>query len=106
MTLHELIELEANNQWLFVGILGAFPVLTLILGLMAGKKAATPFLFAEVNESIRAYGAPKHRHLSEIEQELSLAADCEVKISFVPHLMPINAGITKGQTCTHEAYLR
>ena len=46
MTLHELIELEANNQWLFVGILGAFPVLTLILGLMAGKKAATsPFKY-------------------------------------------------------------
>ncbi len=59
----------------------------------AGKKAAVPFLFVEVNESIRAYGAPKHRHLSEIEQELSLAAGEVVKISFVPHLMPITAGI-------------
>ncbi|MDF1814815.1 MAG: N-acetyl-gamma-glutamyl-phosphate reductase [Verrucomicrobiales bacterium] len=59
----------------------------------AGKKAAVPFLFVEVNESIRAYGAPKHRHLSEIEQELSLAAGKEVKISFVPHLMPVTAGI-------------
>lgn len=59
----------------------------------AGKKAAVPFLFVEVNESLRAYGAPKHRHLSEIEQELSIAAGSEVKISFVPHLMPVNAGI-------------
>ncbi len=59
----------------------------------AGKSAKVPFLFCEVNESIRAYGAPRHRHLSEIEQELSLAADRDVKISFVPHLMPINAGI-------------
>ena len=59
----------------------------------AGKTATSTLLFVEVNESIRAYGAPKHRHLSEIEQELSLAADEKVSISFVPHLMPINAGI-------------
>ncbi len=59
----------------------------------AGKKADTSLLFAEVNESIRAYGAPKHRHLSEIEQELSVAATESVKISFVPHLMPVTAGI-------------
>lgn len=59
----------------------------------AGKKADTSLLFAEVNESLRAYGAPKHRHLSEIEQELSFAADDTVRISFVPHLMPVTAGI-------------
>lgn len=59
----------------------------------AGRSAKTHLLFVEINESIRAYGAPKHRHLSEIEQELSLAAERPVKISFVPHLMPINAGI-------------
>lgn len=59
----------------------------------AGKKADTSLLFAEVNESVRAYGAPKHRHLSEIEQELSHAAGASAKISFVPHLMPVTAGI-------------
>ncbi len=59
----------------------------------AGKKADASLLFAEVNESVRAYGAPKHRHLSEIEQELSLAAGKPVRISFVPHLMPVTAGI-------------
>jgi len=59
----------------------------------AGKKADPSLLFAEVNESLRAYGAPKHRHLSEIEQELSLAAGELVRISFVPHLMPVTAGI-------------
>ena len=59
----------------------------------AGKKADVSLLFAEVNESLRAYGAPKHRHLSEIEQELSFAAGSAVTISFVPHLMPVNAGI-------------
>lgn len=59
----------------------------------AGRKADLSLLFVEVNESLRAYGAPKHRHLSEIEQELSFAAGSEVTISFVPHLMPVNAGI-------------
>ena len=32
----------------------------------AGRKAAEDFLFCECNESTRAYGIPKHRHLSEI----------------------------------------
>ena len=36
---------------------------------------------------------PKHRHLSEIEQELSLAAGETVIISFLPHLIPVNSGI-------------
>jgi len=34
-----------------------------------------------------------HRHAPEIEQELSLLAGREVKISFTPHLLPINRGI-------------
>lgn len=68
----------------------------------AGKKAEVSLLFAEVNESLRAYGAPKHRHLSEIEQELSFAAGSEVTISFVPHLMPVNAGILTTIFCEPE----
>ncbi|NNE93142.1 MAG: N-acetyl-gamma-glutamyl-phosphate reductase [Verrucomicrobiales bacterium] len=59
----------------------------------AGKSSSPAFLFCEVNESLRAYNAPKHRHLSEIEQELSIAAGSPVCVSFVPHLMPINQGI-------------
>ncbi|MEM7697392.1 MAG: N-acetyl-gamma-glutamyl-phosphate reductase [Verrucomicrobiota bacterium] len=59
----------------------------------AGKKTDPSLLFVEVNESLRAYGAPKHRHLSEIEQELSIAAEETIRVSFVPHLMPVNAGI-------------
>ena len=36
---------------------------------------------------------PKHRHLSEIEEQLSLAAKTPVVIQFTPHLIPINRGI-------------
>jgi len=59
----------------------------------AGRKVETDLLFVECNESVRPYGVPKHRHLSEIEQELSLAADAQVTIQFTPHLIPINRGI-------------
>jgi N-acetyl-gamma-glutamyl-phosphate reductase len=59
----------------------------------AGRKVEPDLLFVECNESVRPYGVPKHRHLSEIEQELSLAAGTEVTIQFTPHLIPINRGI-------------
>ena len=64
----------------------------------AGRKEAIPLLFCECNESARAYGIPKHRHLSEIEQELSLAAGDAVRITFIPHLIPVNAGIATSTT--------
>ncbi len=59
----------------------------------AGRKVEADYLFAECNESIRPYGVPKHRHLSEIEQELSLVANEKVTIQFTPHLVPVNRGI-------------
>ncbi len=59
----------------------------------AGRNASIPLIFAEVNESVRSYGMPRHRHLSEIEQELSKAAGEPVTITFVPHLIPVTAGI-------------
>jgi N-acetyl-gamma-glutamyl-phosphate reductase len=59
----------------------------------AGRKAELDYLFVECNESVRPYGLPKHRHLSEIEQEISLAAGAPVVIQFTPHLIPVNRGI-------------
>jgi N-acetyl-gamma-glutamyl-phosphate reductase len=59
----------------------------------AGRKAELDYLFVECNESVRPYGIPKHRHLSEIEQELSLAAGTPTIIQFTPHLIPVNRGI-------------
>src|SRR5204862_3667844 len=59
----------------------------------AGRKAEVDYLFSECNESVRPYGVPKHRHLSEIEQELSILADEKVIIQFTPHLVPIHRGI-------------
>ncbi len=59
----------------------------------AGRNAAVPLLFCEVNGSLRSYSVPRHRHLSEISQELELAAGGPVPLSFVPHLVPVHAGI-------------
>ena len=44
----------------------------------AGRKESIPLLFCEVQNSVRSYSVPLHRHLSEIGQELALAAGHEV----------------------------
>lgn len=61
----------------------------------AGRTLKADYLFGECNESVRAYGIPRHRHLAEIEQELTLAAGGTqpVTISFTPHLIPVTRGI-------------
>jgi N-acetyl-gamma-glutamyl-phosphate reductase len=59
----------------------------------AGRKVELDYLFVECNESARPYGIPKHRHLSEIEEQLAVATGEPVVIQFTPHLIPINRGI-------------
>ncbi|HEB75053.1 MAG TPA: N-acetyl-gamma-glutamyl-phosphate reductase [Nitrospirae bacterium] len=59
----------------------------------AGRKAAVPYSFCEVNESFRAYGIATHRHTPEIEQELSVIHGAGVRVDFTPHLLPVNRGI-------------
>jgi N-acetyl-gamma-glutamyl-phosphate reductase len=59
----------------------------------AGRSAKVDTLFCEVNNGFKAYGVATHRHTPEIEQELSLLAGEELKISFTPHLVPMNRGI-------------
>ncbi len=59
----------------------------------AGRAAKTNLLFTEVNQGLNAYSIGKHRHMWEIEQELGKAAGATLKVSFTPHLVPINRGI-------------
>jgi len=59
----------------------------------AGRKVELDYLFSECNESMRPYGIPKHRHLSEIEEQLTLVAGKPVVLQFSPHLIPVNRGI-------------
>jgi N-acetyl-gamma-glutamyl-phosphate reductase len=59
----------------------------------AGKKADTLYSFSERSENLAAYSIPVHRHLPEIEQELSGVAGRPVRVSFVPHLVPVVRGM-------------
>lgn len=59
----------------------------------AGRKADLTYNIAEMEGNYFAYGAPTHRHTPEIEQELSLLAGADVRVTFVPHLLPTERGI-------------
>ncbi len=59
----------------------------------AGRDPGIGSLFCEVDEGFKAYKVNGHRHSPEIEQELSALAGREVRISFTPHLLPLNRGI-------------
>ncbi len=59
----------------------------------AGRALREDLLFSEVSEGVRAYGLLGHRHVPEMEQELARRAGREIRVGFVPHLVPMNRGI-------------
>ena len=59
----------------------------------AGRAAQTGTLFCEITEGFKAYKVADHRHMPEMEQEISLLCNKEVAISFTPHLLPMSRGI-------------
>ena len=59
----------------------------------AGKKVDEQYLFVERAESAKAYSLTKHRHLAEIEEQLSGFAGSEIIVQFNPHLAPMRRGI-------------
>jgi len=59
----------------------------------AGRKVDEAYLFVERSESAKAYGLLKHRHLSEIEEQLALHSGAPTVIKFNPHLAPMRYGI-------------
>jgi len=59
----------------------------------AGKKPDLMYSFCEREGNLKAYGWPRHRHCAEVEQELSLAAGSEVRMTFTPHLVPMTRGM-------------
>jgi len=60
----------------------------------AGRSPGPATHFAETAEGLRPYKiAGEHRHVPEIEQELTLAAGREIRVVFTPHLVPMSRGI-------------
>jgi N-acetyl-gamma-glutamyl-phosphate reductase len=66
----------------------------------AGRAATLGNSFSEVNESVHAYGVEGHRHKSEMLEQLRDASGGDVRLTFVPHLIPMTRGILA------TAYLR
>ncbi len=60
----------------------------------AGRKLTQNTHYPELNEGFSAYKVAAHRHTPEMEQSLShVAGGTPVKLTFVPHLLPVNRGI-------------
>lgn len=59
----------------------------------AGKSLSEDTHFPKCNESFHPYKIGTHRHTPEIEQELSKMAQEPIRVTFTPHLLPVNRGI-------------
>ncbi len=59
----------------------------------AGRGLTLANMFDECNESVKAYKIASHRHTPEIEEQLGYAAEKDIKLTFTPHLIPMNRGI-------------
>ncbi len=59
----------------------------------AGRAASIDLLYCEVNENVRAYGLPRHRHVWEMEEWAYALSGKRAKIRFVPHMLPMTRGM-------------
>lgn len=58
----------------------------------AGRKFAQEKM-SEISGNFKAYNIAKHRHIPEIEQELTVIAKKNISLMFTPHIMSIPRGI-------------
>jgi N-acetyl-gamma-glutamyl-phosphate reductase len=72
----------------------------------AGRSPALPYHFPEAHESLEPYKIGRHRHIPEIEQELSgllttqsVTSAASSTVAFTPHLVPMNRGILSTAYC-------
>jgi N-acetyl-gamma-glutamyl-phosphate reductase len=68
----------------------------------AGRAANEQTHFVSADENVNAYGVPAHRHTPEIEQELA-ALGADMRITFTPHLLPLDQGELVSCYVTAEA---
>jgi N-acetyl-gamma-glutamyl-phosphate reductase len=59
----------------------------------AGRSLREDLLFGEVAEGVRAYSVTTHRHRPEIEMVLDRLSGSETRVTFTPHLVPIQRGL-------------
>lgn len=59
----------------------------------AGRSLTQTSHYVDVNENFNPYKVAAHRHTPEIEQTLSKQAGRKLRVTFVPHLLPVSRGI-------------
>jgi len=59
----------------------------------AGRRAEVGLGFSEVHGDLRAYRVGRHQHVPEIVRGLERRAGRPVRVTFVPHLAPLERGI-------------
>ena len=59
----------------------------------AGKNIQKKFTFKNLFDSVSAYNVGSHRHMAEIDQELSKISKKKINVFFTPHLIPMFRGI-------------
>jgi len=59
----------------------------------AGRSASVDLLYCELNDSVKAYGLPRHRHVWEMEEWALGFGGEPVQLRFVPHILPMNRGM-------------
>ena len=58
----------------------------------AGRSPKEATLLTEAGEGMSPYSVATHRHMPEIEQELSAVSGVPMTVSFTPHLVPMSRG--------------
>lgn len=59
----------------------------------AGKSPTSGVHYVSVNDNINCYNIIKHRHATEIQQHASALCDADVRVTFVPSLVPMTRGM-------------
>ena len=58
-----------------------------------GRKSNKSLHFSEISDGCHAYSVADHRHAPEIEQTIKDITSKSIKVSFTPHLIPMNRGM-------------
>jgi len=59
----------------------------------AGRKDLDDPFYKDIKDNFKAYNINNHRHIPEINEQLSSLAKKDLNIIFVPHILPIERGI-------------
>jgi N-acetyl-gamma-glutamyl-phosphate reductase len=59
----------------------------------AGKNPNPTFHYPARYDAMNAYKVSGHQHVYEIERELGLVAEKDIRITFTPHVIPLSRGI-------------